>query len=39
MCILAIAKKDLNGYTIYVENDVPKIAAVVNMQECSSAFG
>jgi hypothetical protein len=29
--VLAFAKKDSNGYTIYVENGAPKIAAVANM--------
>jgi len=29
--VLAFAKKDSNGYTIYVENGSPKIAAVANI--------
>jgi subtilisin family serine protease len=29
--VLAFAKKDSDGYTIYVENGAPKIAAVANM--------
>jgi len=29
--ILALAKKDSDGYTIYVENGAPKIAAVANI--------